>query len=83
MQELVQHPQAVSVANVDAEIINEMSCSQVRETLDQLFGGDRTLERTRPHIKHLLFEHLESCRKCCRAFDVRVRFRPAHRGGLY
>jgi len=72
-----------AVKETENEIQNELSCSEVKEVLDELFGAKRKLEETRPHVKHHLFVHLEACRKCCRAFDVRVRFRPSRRGGIY
>lgn len=65
--------------DVELNINHEMKCSQAKECLDELFSRRRMLEDTRPTVKRLLFDHLETCRNCCRAFDVRVRFRPAHR----
>ncbi|HRH40844.1 MAG TPA: hypothetical protein PKY82_04305 [Pyrinomonadaceae bacterium] len=57
------------------EPIEEVSCFQIREKLDLLFDGDSRLEETNEIIKRVLFRHLETCQKCCRSFDVRVRFR--------
>ena len=83
MHEVVQETRTVTIHDVDLDVISNMSCSQAKEHLDALFSRQRLLEDTRPRIKHLLFEHLESCQSCCRSFDVRVRFRPAHRRNIY
>lgn len=56
------------------EPIDEVNCFQIREKLDSLFDGNSRLEETNEIIKQVLFRHLEICQKCCRSFDVRVRF---------
>lgn len=60
-----------------------MNCFQMREKLDALFGGDYLLEDTPAAVKRLLFKHLETCKECCRSFDVRVRFRTSRRDRIY
>lgn len=60
-----------------------MTCLQIRERLDAVFGGDYPLEETSAGVKRDLFAHLIACRDCCRSFDVRVRFGAARRGTIY
>lgn len=56
-----------------------MSCFEVREKLDELFDGNSMLEESTARFRRSLFAHLENCRGCCRAFDVRVGLRSAGR----
>lgn len=65
------------------EVIESLSCFQIREKLDALFDGNLPLEETPAANKRSLFRHLENCSDCCRAFDVRVRLRPASRTPIY
>jgi hypothetical protein len=83
MHEVVQAMLTLNSPDVDLDVMNEMNCSQARERLDEIFSQRRLLEESRPSAKRLLFDHLETCRRCCRLFDVRVRFRPAHRRNIY
>jgi hypothetical protein len=83
MHEAIQETRTIIIRDVDLDVTSEMNCSQAREHLDELFSRQRLLEETRPRVKRLLFEHLETCRSCCRAFDVRVRFRPAQHRNIY
>ena len=65
----------VESQEISFETIDSISCFQIREKLDALFGGNYLLEETPANIKRNLFRHLETCDKCCRSFDVRLRFR--------
>lgn len=68
------------VSEINIEATEKSGCSQVREKLNALFDGDARLEETHAAIKRFLFGHLENCAACCRAFDVRVRFRSGSGG---
>lgn len=59
------------------------TCYEVRETLDEIFGGRITLERADSTAKRELFTHLERCQDCCRSFDARLRFGSPRRGAIY
>ena len=75
--------QSIFFEEIHLETIHAINCSEVRDKLDELFDGDARLEETPAGIKRGLFSHLEACRDCCRAFDVRTRFRPAGRSRIY
>ena len=53
-----------------------MNCSQIREALDAIFDRRIRLEETHTPAKRIMFEHLLTCRACCRSFDEGVRFSP-------
>jgi hypothetical protein len=57
------------------EWIEEINCLETRKKLDALFSGKSPLKNADRQAKRSLFNHLESCERCCHAFDVRVRFR--------
>jgi hypothetical protein len=61
----------------------DLSCFQIREHLDALFSGALMLETVHQITKRCLFKHLESCGHCCRAFDVRVRYRAVPGKGIF
>jgi len=84
MQSVEQkHGQTIFFEKIGIETVEAMSCSQIREKLDGLFDEGVSLEDTSQDIKCHLFAHLETCRACCRAFDVRVRFRSNGRARIY
>ena len=64
-------------------ITKEKNCFQIRESLDAIFSGSFPLETANRQAKLSLFIHLESCEKCCRAFDARVRYSPNRRNRIY
>jgi hypothetical protein len=68
---------------INFEMIDAINCLQIREKLDAVFGGISPLEETSAGVKRDLFAHLETCRDCCRSFDVRVRFRTASRDTIF
>jgi hypothetical protein len=65
------------------EMTKEKNCFQIRESLDAIFSGSFPLETASRQTKLGLFIHLESCEKCCRAFDARVRYSPNRRNRIY
>ena len=75
--------QRIFIEEIRVQTIDAMNCYEVRENLDGLFDQESSLEETPAGIKRKLFSHLETCRDCCRTFDVRVRFRPASRAPIY
>lgn len=75
--------QRIFFKEINIEILEAMNCIQIRESLDALFDENFSLEETPPAIKRSLFRHLETCRDCCRSFDVRLRFRSVGRGPIY
>ncbi len=75
--------QEIIIEKISSETTEAMNCFQAREKLDALFNGDSRLEETHAAVKRLLFEHLEICGACCRAFDARVRFRLSQRARIY
>ena len=75
--------QTIFIEEIRVQTIEAMNCFQVRKNLDALFDREGSLEETPAGIKRKLFAHLETCRDCCRTFDVRVRFRPAGRARIY
>ena len=83
MQAATQTSRQTIIQEFDVETGEAASCLQIREKLDALLGGNSRLEETPVAVKQSLFKHLESCRTCCRAFDVRVRFRPGKGRGIF
>lgn len=75
-------PQII-VGKIAVEITQAMNCNQAKEKLDALLDGDERLEETHTAIKSILFRHLENCIDCCRAFDVRARFRKPGRDRIF
>lgn len=71
------------VQEINVETTEDASCFQIRKKLDALFDGDERLEDAHAAIKRFLFGHLENCEACCRAFDVRVRFRSGSGRGIF
>ena len=65
------------------EFVETLNCPQTREKLDALFSRDLRLEETSSPVKQALFNHLQSCRDCCRSFDIRVQFCPTGRSRIY
>lgn len=78
-----KHGHSISLWETHNEAVMAMNCAAIRESLDELFDGNANLEETPAGTKRGLFAHLEACRDCCRAFDVRARFRPAGRRRIY
>lgn len=72
-----------AVHDFNFEIPEALNCFQIKEKLDALFEGDSPLEETHQGVKRILFGHLETCQKCCRSFDVLVRFRPSGRDRIF
>jgi hypothetical protein len=66
----------------DSGANDSTNCLQIRKKLDAIFDGKLSLEQSFTDIKRFLFGHLEICKSCCRAFDVRARFRSSGRGGI-
>ena len=77
-----KQPQTIFIEEIRVETIEAMNCFEVRGKLEALFDRESLLEETPAGIKRQLFSHLETCRDCCRAFDVRVLFRPAGRAPI-
>jgi hypothetical protein len=71
------------VGEINVKTGEDESCFQIRKKLDALFEGDSRLEETDAAIKRFLFGHLENCTACCRAFDVRARFRSGRGRGIF
>ncbi len=71
------------VHGINFEMPRVINCFQIREKLDALFDGGSRLEDAQVAVKRILFEHLETCKECCRSFDVRVRFRSSGRDRIY
>lgn len=71
------------VQEINVETGGDASCFQIRKKLDALFDGDSRLEETHTAIKRFLFGHLVTCDACCRAFDVRARFRWGRGRGIF
>lgn len=71
------------VLEINVETSEDASCFQVRKKLDALFDGDARLEDAQAAVKRFLFGHLENCEACCRAFDVRARFRCGGGRGIF
>ena len=78
----VQNRQA-TVPEINFEANEMQNCRQIKDNLDELFGGKFSLEKMDVRTKIFLFRHLEICGNCCRAFDVRVHFRSAGRATIY
>ena len=72
-----------SVPEINFEGAENLNCNQIKGKLDELFGGKFSLEKMDVRTKMFLFRHLEICGSCCRAFDVRVHFRPTGRATIY
>lgn len=68
---------------INFEAAEKLNCVQIKNKLDELFGGRFSLEKMDIRTKTFLFRHLEVCGNCCRAFDVRVHFRPVGRATIY
>ena len=84
MQAITQNvSRKIIIGKINFKTTEAMSCFQIREKLDALFGGDSRLEETHAAVKRILFEHLENCVACCRSFDVRLRFRSTGRDTIY
>lgn len=71
------------VREINVETGEDASCFQIRKKLDALFDGESRLEDAHAAIKRFLFGHLETCDACCRAFDVRARFRGGRGRGIF
>lgn len=75
--------QQIIVRKIEVEITQSMNCEQAKEKLVALLSGDELLEETHVAVKSVLFRHLENCSDCCRAFDVRARFRTLGRDRIF
>ena len=71
------------VQEINVETGEDATCFQIRKKLDALFDGESRLEDAHAAIKRFLFGHLETCAACCRAFDVRVRYRCGRGRGIF
>jgi hypothetical protein len=58
-------------------------CLRIREKLDSIFDGSSRLEETHETSKQILFDHLRTCKKCCRSFDTRARIRSPGRNRIF
>ena len=65
------------------ETLEAVNCSQIKESLDELFSGGFLLEDLDFGAKQVLFGHLQTCSDCCRSFDVRIRLRPIGHNAIY
>jgi hypothetical protein len=71
------------VQEINVETTEDSSCFEIRKKLDALFDGESRLEDAHAAIKRFLFGHLETCAACCRAFDVRARYRCGRGRGIF
>lgn len=83
MQSVQLSPRIQPKKELLSKLREEKNCFQIRESLDAIFSGIFPLETASRQTKLGLFIHLESCEKCCRAFDARVRYSPNRRNRIY
>lgn len=65
------------------EAADTINCFEIKAKLDELSSGKISLEKMDRMIKTFLLRHLETCTGCCRAFDVRMQFRPSRSATIY
>lgn len=78
-----KHNRQINAAEANFEAADAISCTEVKAKLDELSSGRFALEKMDKLTKTFLFRHLENCTGCCRAFDVRMRFRPTRHATIY
>jgi len=65
------------------ETADTINCTEIKAKLDELSSGRLSLEKMDRLTKTFLLRHLENCVGCCRAFDVRMQFRPARSATIF
>lgn len=83
MQALANYSTTQFTKDININFTEDTDCLEIRRSLNALFDGSMQLETSTETQKMRLFDHLQKCETCCRSFDVRTRFRPARRNGIF
>lgn len=83
MQLLAEYTKSQLNRDIKINFTDNADCLEIRRNLDALFDGSTLLETSSEIQKARLFGHLQSCKECCRSFDVRTRVRSTRRNRIF
>ncbi len=78
-----KHGRKILIEGIRIVKVEAINCFPIREKLDDVFSGAFPLEETQEASKRILFDHLRTCKECCRSFDVRVRYSSSGRDRIF